>query len=178
NKEGTTYGKYGWQSKSWEGGFGRQVLGETWISHHGGHGTQATRGIRAKDAADHPILRRIKDGDIFGPHDVYGRPLPLPGDSKPIVLGEVVDGMKPTDKPLAGKKNDPMMPIAWTKTYKTESGKTARTFTSTCASSQDFESEGLRRLLVNATYWTLGMEDKIPEKAKVDLVGTYKPSPF
>jgi hypothetical protein len=178
NKEGTTYGKYGWQSKSWEGGFGRQVLGETWISHHGGHGTQATRGIRAKDAADHPILKGIKDGDIFGPTDVYGVRLPLPGDCKPLVLGEVVDGMKPTDKPLAGKKNDPMMPIAWTKTYTTESGNKARTFTSTCASSQDLESEGLRRLLVNASYWAMGMEDKIPDKSKVDLVGVYKPSPF
>jgi hypothetical protein len=178
NKEGTTYGKYGWQSKSWEGGFGRQVLGETWISHHGGHGTQATRGILAKDAADHPILRGLKDGDIFGPTDVYGVRLPLPGDSKPLVLGEVVNGMKPTDPPLPGKKNDPMMPIAWAKTYKTESGKTARTFTSTCASSQDLESEGLRRLLVNASYWALGMEDKITDKLKVDLVGEYKPSPF
>ena len=39
--------KYTWTaSKEWDGGFGRQVLGETWISHHGIHGKQSTRGHR------------------------------------------------------------------------------------------------------------------------------------
>ena len=38
-----TYAKYTWNSKTWDGGFGRQVLGETWISHHGQHGRQSTR---------------------------------------------------------------------------------------------------------------------------------------
>jgi hypothetical protein len=180
NLSGKTFGKYTWGSKDkdYEGGFGRQVLGETWISHHGGHGTQSTRGIISENQKAHPIVRGIQDGDVWGPTDVYGVRLPLPGDSTPLVLGQVLEGMKPTDKPLAGKKNDPMMPIAWTKSYKGAAGKTARTFCSTCASSQDFESEGLRRLLVNASYWCLGMEDQIPAKSKVDLVGTYKASPF
>jgi hypothetical protein len=44
--------------------------------------------------------------------------------------------------------------------------------------SQDLLSEGLRRLLVNAAYWAAGMEDKVPDRAKVDLVGEYKPLPF
>ena len=126
----------------------------------------------------HPILRGIKDGDIWGPTDVYAVRLPLPGDSKPLVLGQVLEGMKPTDKPVEGKKNDPMMPVAWTKTYTSRRGKTGRVFTTTMGASQDLASEGLRRLLVNATYWASGMEDKIPEKSKVDIVGEYKPSPF
>jgi type 1 glutamine amidotransferase len=172
------YAKYGWNNKEWSGGFGRQVLGETWISHHGGHGSQSTRGIIAKEMATHPILRGIKDGDIWGPTDVYGVRLPLPGDSKPLVLGQVLVGMKPTDEPLEGKKNDPMMPIAWIKTYLGVDGKTGRVFASTIGASQDLESEGLRRLVVNAVYWTLGMEDKIPEKTNVEMVGEYKPSPF
>jgi hypothetical protein len=46
-KPGGTYSKYSFNSKEWDGGFGRQVLGETWISHHGAHGKQATRGIFA-----------------------------------------------------------------------------------------------------------------------------------
>ncbi|MFO0844290.1 MAG: hypothetical protein U0797_18150 [Gemmataceae bacterium] len=83
--------------------------------------------------------------------------LPLPGDSRPIVLGQVVAGMKPTDPPVKGKKNDPMMPIAWTKTYQLPDGKPGRAFTSTMCCSQDLESEGLRRLLVNGCYWALGM---------------------
>lgn len=175
--DSATFGRYGWKSKLWDGGFGRQVLGETWISHHGSHGKQSTRGIIAPGQQSHPILRGIKDGDIWGPTDVYGVRLPLPGDSQPLVLGQVLEGMQPDDKPLEGSKNEPMMPIAWTKTYETE-GRHGRVFTSTIASSQDFSSEGLRRLLVNASYWAVGLEDKIPEKSKVDLVGTYEPLPF
>jgi type 1 glutamine amidotransferase len=172
-KAGTTYAKWKWNSKEWDGGFGRQVLGETWISHHGQHGKQSTRGVIAPGREGHPILRGIKSGDIWGPTDVYGVRLPLPSDCTPLVLGEVLTNMKPTDPPAAGKVNDPMMPIAWTKAY-----KSARTFTSTIASSQDFESEGLRRLLVNACYWAVGMEDRILAKSKVDIVGEYRPSPF
>ena len=33
-------------------------------------------------------------------------------------------------------------------------------------------------MLVNACYWAIGMEDKIADKSKVDLVGEYKPSKF
>ena len=77
-KAGTTFGRYGWQSKEWDGGFGRQVLGETWINHHGDHGHQSTRGIIAPGMKNHPILRGIKDGDIWGPTDVYAVRLPMP----------------------------------------------------------------------------------------------------
>ncbi len=42
----------------------------------------------------------------------------------------------------------------------------------------DLKSEGFRRLLVNACYWGLGLEDRIPAKAKVDLVGPYDPVPI
>lgn len=161
-----------------KGGFGKQVLGETWVSHHGAHGSESTRGIIAPGMSDHPIVRGIKDGDIWGPSDVYTVHLPLPGDSKPLVLGQVVAGMKPTDPPVKGKKNEPMMPIAWVKSYTPAGGKPARVFTSTMCCSRDLSSEGLRRLLVNASYWCLGMEEQIPSRAKVDLVGEYKPLPF
>jgi type 1 glutamine amidotransferase len=178
--KGGTYGKYTWngKEKGWEDGFGRRILGETWISHHGNHGKQSTRGVIAPGEEKNPILRGIKDGDVWGPTDVYGVRLPLPGDSKPLILGQVLEGMKPDDKPVAGKQNDPLMPVAWARTYTSESGKTGRVFTTTMGASQDLESEGLRRLLVNAVYWSVGMEDKIPEKAKVDIVGEYKPRPF
>lgn len=176
--EGKTYSRYSWKSKEWEDGFGRQVLGETWITHHGQHGKQSTRGVPADDLRDHPILRGIDDGDIWGPTDVYGVRLPLPGDSQPLVYGQVLSGMKPGDEPVAGEQNDPMMPVAWIKTYKTAGGKTGKVFTTTMGASQDLESEGLRRLIVNACYWALGMEDAIPQKSKVDLVGEYEPTPF
>jgi hypothetical protein len=174
------YVRYSWQSnvKGWDGGFGRQILGETWINHHGHHGSQSTRGLIAPGLADNPILRGIKDGDIWGPTDVYEVRLPLPADCKPLVMGEVLTGMKPTDPPEAGKQNDPMMPIAWIKTNKTPSGKVGRAFCTTMGASQDLQSEGLRRLLVNACYWAVGLEDKITPTLNVERVGEYKPTRF
>jgi type 1 glutamine amidotransferase len=177
-RRGKTYAKYGYNNKDWDGGFGRQVLGETWINHHGQHGRQSTRGIIANGMQGHPIVRGIEDGEIWGPTDVYGVRLPLPGDSKPVVLGQVLTGMKKDDQPLQGAKNDPMMPIAWIKSYVGKDGKTSRVFTSTIGASQDLQSEGVRRMFVNACYWALRMEEQLPEKAKVDLIGEYEPSPF
>ena len=177
-KGSKTYANYSWGDKATEGGFGRRVLGETWISHHGQHGKQSTRGLLVPEMKSHPILRGLADGDIWGPTDVYGVRLPLPGDSQPLVLGQILVGMSPTDAPLEGAKNDPMMPVAWIKTFTGTSGKTARVFTTTMGSSTDLQSEGVRRLLVNATYWAVGLEEKIAEKSKVDLVGDYQPLPF
>jgi len=174
--KGRKYAKYSFDSKEFDGGFGRQVLGETWISHHGRHGSQSCRGVVAKGMEGHPILRGVTD--VWGPTDVYGVRLPLPGDSRPLLLGQVIEGMKPTDKPASGKQNDPMMPLAWIKTYTGAQGKAARVFTTTMGASTDLQNEGLRRLLVNACYWGLGLEDKIPEKSNVDLIGSYEPLPF
>jgi type 1 glutamine amidotransferase len=174
-KKGATYFKYsnGNGGPDYEGGFGRQVLGEKWINHHGTHKVEATRGLIAPDAANHPIVRGIKDGDIFGPTDVYTVRLPLPGDSKPVVMGQVLKGMKADDPPVDGPKNNPMMPVAWTKTY-----KGGRVFTTTMGCAVDMESEGFRRLLVNATYWCVGLEAKIPAKSAVAIVGEFKPSAY
>jgi hypothetical protein len=177
-KGSKTYEKYSWQSKEWDGGFGRQVLGETWIAHHGHHGQQSTRGIVVKGQESHPILRGIDDADIWGPSDVYEVRLPLPVGSQALILGQVLEGMRSDDPPAPGKQNDPMMPVAWVKTYKGKQGKTARIFTTTMGAAQDLENDALRRLLINACYWALGMDDLIPERTNVDLVGDYKPLPF
>lgn len=175
---GRTYDRYSYDSRQegWEGGFGRRILGETWINHHGQHGKQSTRGVVTSGMKDHPIVRGCSD--IWGPTDVYTVRLPLPGDSKTLVLGQVLEGMKPADKPVSGKQNDPMLPVAWIKTYQGDKGKTGRVFTTTMGSAIDLESEGLRRLLVNAAYWCVDMENRIPPKANVELVGRYNPLPF
>jgi hypothetical protein len=86
--------------------------------------------------------------------------------------------MKPTDPPVEGKKNDPMQAVAWTREYKNEAGKTNRIFTTTMGSSTDLQDEGLRRMIVNASFWALGMENKIPAKANVELVGEYHPTMY
>jgi len=158
-------------------GFGKQILGERWVSHHGAHGRESTRGLIAKGKENHPILRGIKDGDIWGTTDVYTVTLPLP-ESTPLVMGQVLKGMKFDDPPVEGKKNDPMMPVSWTRMYKTESGKEARVFNTTMGAAPDLATEGTRRMMVNAAYWALGMEDQIPAMSNVELVGEFKPTPF
>ena len=172
-KSSQTYQRYTWNSKEWDGGFGRQVLGETWVAHHGQHGKQSTRGVIAKGQKSHPILRGVKDGEIWGPTDVYKVTIPLPGDSQPLILGQVLSGMQPTDPPVDGPQNNPMMPVAWAKTY-----KGARVFNTTMGSSQDLLNPGIRRMLVNACYWAVGRESRIDAKSNIDLVGDYQPSPF
>jgi hypothetical protein len=168
----SAYFKYGRGTGDFKGGYGRQVLGETWVAHYGDHGSESTRGIIAEGMKDHPIVRGCED--IWGPTDVYEVGT-LAGDSKPVIMGRVLDGMKPDSPPNNDKE---MMPVAWIKTYTGEKGKAARVFTTTMGAAPDFESEGLRRLFVNACYWCLGMENQIPGRAKVDLVGKFKPTFF
>jgi hypothetical protein len=141
----------------------------------GAHGKQATRGVPAEGMKDHPILKGCED--IFGPTDVYTTNA-LQGDAKPLVMGQVLEGMKPTDKPIDGPKNNPMMPVAWTKSYTGSSGKTSRVFCTTMGASQDLLTEGTRRMIVNAAYWCLGFEDKIPAKNPVEIVGSWAPTKF
>jgi len=188
------YGRYGdgyyGANKKWAGGFGKYVIGEMWVAHHGHHKHESTRGIIAPGAAKHPILRGIKDGSIWGSTDVYTVNLPLPGDSQPLVLGQVLArkgpfdpndvnfGMRPDDGPPVKEKNNPMMPVAWTKTYE-ENGHQGRVFATTMGSSTDLANASLRRLVVNGIYWAVGLEKKIPRRgAKVDLVGEYHPSQY
>lgn len=174
NKQ-SPYAKFSYNDKQWPGGFGQQVLGETWVNHHGIHGKQSTRGIIKDEFKSHPILRGVSD--IWGPSDVYGV-VHLPTNVNVLVWGQVLTGMKPTDPPLEGPKNNPMMPLVWVRDYSGESGKTSKIVTTTMGSADDFESEGLRRLLVNACYWTTGLAEKIPASANVDYVGEFKATPF
>lgn len=182
---------YSGPQSDWSDGFGRVVLGERWHSHHGKHKHQSTRGFIAPGAADSPILRGIKDGEIWGSTDVYGVRLPLPGDSRPLVLGQVVNrageydeadpfyGMRPTDTEPDLGLNSPMMPIVWTKSYQVPCGKTGQALTSTIGAAVDLLNAGVRRVLVNGVYALLGLADQIPaEGTNVDLVGEYHPGAY
>jgi hypothetical protein len=83
--------------------------------------------------------------------------------------------MAPDSDPVPGPVNDPMMPVAWTNMFTTDTGKQARVFVSTLGAADDLENEGVRRLFVNATYWATGLEAQISPKADVAFIGTYNP---
>ncbi len=173
NKQ-SKYARFDWRSKEWPGGFGQQVLGETWMSHHGVHGKESTRGVLNTNLTNHPVLRGV--ADIWGPTDVYGI-VHLPADAQVLVWGQVLAGMQPIDPPVESK-NRPMMPLIWTREYRGSSGKTNQVLTSTIGAAVDLENEGLRRLLVNGVYWAAGLKKQIPAQADVSYAAPYKPSWF
>lgn len=178
NKDGD-YRKFGTRSDEWRGGFGKQVLGESWVSHWGIHGQQATRGVIV---AKHPVLRSVTD--VFGTTDVYEAS--PPADAAVLMRGQVVDGMNESDPPASNRKktatgveqgiNDPMMPIVWLRMHLNESGHTNKVMTCTMGAATDLLNEGLRRLIVNGAYWMVGLS--VPDRADVSLVGVYEPSDF
>jgi len=175
-KPNSPYAKYGYSSKQkgWEGGFGKKILGETWVSHHGNHGSEGTRGLvnGLLQKKNHPLLYGVTN--IWGPTDVY-TVSSLPADAEVLVWGQTTMGM--TAESL-GNWEKTIMPIAWTKSYVSESGNKGKVFTTTMGSSIDFLSEDLRRLIVNACYWAVGLKNKSADKNNVDIVGTYHPTKF
>lgn len=173
NAKGSQFFKYSSNNPGpdFADGFGRQVLGSTWISHHGEHGRESTRGIVVESMKAHPILRGVDT--MWGPTDVYTIRTPIPHDGQVLVMGQVLRGMKPEDAP----SDKAQMPLAWTKNYQTAKGA-ARVFMTTMGASQDFVNEGFRRMVVNACFWAVGLEDKIPAMTNVEFVGPYAPTPF
>ncbi|MEX0929432.1 MAG: hypothetical protein WDZ53_08510, partial [Balneolales bacterium] len=112
NDSGSPYAKYSYNSNTegWEGGFGRQILGETWINHHGVHGREGTRGlIDGVKKKKNPILSGVTD--IWGNTDVYGVN-ELEGDHEVLVWGQSTNGMTP-ESPVIWEKS--IMPVAWTR---------------------------------------------------------------
>jgi hypothetical protein len=163
--------------------FGREVLGENWVSHWGANRKGATRGVVEPGAENHPVLRGVKE--VFGDSGVY-ETHPV-ADAKILMRGYVLKGMNPTDEPDTYRKkrraddqeqgiNEPAMPIAWTRQHVPAAGKPNRVFCTTMGAATDLANEGLRRMVVNAVLW--GFEIEIPDKADVRFVDPYAPAPY
>jgi len=168
NKQ-SPYAKYGFAAPG--GGFGGMTIGETWTYHHGDHGKEATRGMVDGKNQKHPILKSVRD--VFGPSDVYGVNPDFPSDATILLWGVTLVGMKPDDAPNLRKS---IMPLAWLRDVRFENGKTSRFLCSTIGAAIDFESEDLRRFVVNASHHLTGLP--VPDKADVTPVGEFKPTMF
>lgn len=164
------YARWSWDSTEWPGGFGKQVLGDTWVSHHGIHGKQSARGLIDGTHAGHPVLRGVRD--VWGPSDVYGIVSLRPTDTV-LMHGLTQNGMEPDSPPNYFRS---LMPLVWTRDHVWENGTTCRTLTSTIGAAIDLKSEDLRRLFVNASYWLTGLE--VPKEADATIVGEFEPSFF
>jgi hypothetical protein len=162
------------------GGWGKRVLGETWVSHWGRHKIEATRGAIEPSAAGDPLVRGV--ADVFGTTDVYE--VHPPADAKIVLRGIVLKGMKPDDAPADYVKrrtpdrmeqpvNSPAMPVAWTREVTNSAGTINRIFCTTMGAASDLPNEGLRRLVVNAVFWGLKLD--VPARANVEPVDPYEP---
>ncbi|MCX6977768.1 MAG: ThuA domain-containing protein [Verrucomicrobia bacterium] len=153
--------------------WGNDVLGGTFMGHHGNWHADSTRGVIVAEQKEHPILMGVSD--IWGNSDVYRTYKEggsLPAGCTALVWGQPLMGRKHDDP--VNPKLEPL-PVAWFKNWQTSGGKVARVFQSTMGSGDDLESAGLRRLIINAVYWGLGMESAITPTRSVEIVGTYKP---
>lgn len=166
------FAQYSWDNKGeFAGGFGRQILGETWVSHYGTNHKQSSR-LRLQPAeSGHPILRGVRD--VWVQSGGYTAD-PMP-DSHILAVGEILDGMT-AESPAAPDKKP--MPVAWYRTYASVSGRSGRVFTTTHGASEDLLNDGFRRLVVNACLWAVGLDASIRPDADVSLVGPYHPSTF
>jgi hypothetical protein len=175
------FGSWNWNADG--GGWGKKVLGETWVTHWGKHKVEATQGVIEAANAAHPLLRGV--AEVFGTSDVYeAHP---PADADILMRGRVLKGMTPDSgnaghvKPRATDKkeqpvNDPMMPIAWTRLVKNGADTENKVLTTTMGAATDLTNESLRRLVVNGVYWGLDLE--VPTNADVSPVGDYAPTAY
>jgi type 1 glutamine amidotransferase len=164
--------KFDWQNKGeYAGGFGRQVLGETWVSHYGANHKMSSRLLLEPSQASHPVLRGVKD--VWVQSGGYTAD-PLP-PSVVLARGQILNGMTPDSPPAADKQQ---MPVAWVRTYTSASGKTPRVFTTTHGASEDLLNDGFRRMAVNAMLWAAGLEKSITAGGDISFVGPYHPSTF
>ena len=150
-----------------------QVLGGAFMGHHGAWHRDSTRGDINPAMKDHPILKGVED--IWGPSDVYRtfkKGEGLPADCTALVFGQPLIGREHGGK--TNPEKEPL-PVAWFKNWRTSDGQTSRVFQSTMGSGKDLESAGLRRLVINAAYWCMGMEDSISATRSVEYVRPFKP---
>lgn len=154
-----------------KGGFGRQILGETWVSHYGKNHVMSTRLDIVSGQANHPVLRGVVDPWVeAGGYWVDPEP-----NSVVLANAQPLQGMTPDSPPAADKKP---CPGVWVRTYKSAKGKEGRVFTTTYGASEDIRNDGFRRMMVNGCFWAIGMEDQIKPDLPIDLVGPYNPSTF
>lgn len=172
----SNYSSWDWHSSTWPGGFGQQILGDTWVKHYGKFQKEATLAHATTEHRNHPVMQGISD-TIFIRTDVNSVNKLKPEDQI-LLRGQVLSGPGPDDPPVTDDRKDTRMPLAWFRTYKAQSGKTGRSFCTTCGASVDWLSEDLRRLMVNTMIFLTGHEHEIPAKTNVDFVRKYQPRPF
>ena len=162
---------YKYKGAEMKGGFGRQILGETWVSHYGKNHVMSTRLNIVPQQADHPILRGVKNPWVEA-GGYWTDPMP---DSIVLANAQPLQTMSP-DSPAAEDKEP--CPGVWVRTYQSKDGTAGRVFTTTYGASEDLRNDGFRRMMVNGCFWAAGLENAIAADLETSFVGPYNPSTF
>lgn len=122
---------------SWNDGFGRDVFGTPWISHHG-HSSSTDVSLIAT-SKNHPILQGV---DIhFRLRSWLYNVLPLSKPCEQLLWG----------KPLEPEGKIHENPVAWTTAH-----NQGRVFFTTLGHPDDFDVPSFRSLLINGIRWAIG----------------------
>jgi glucose/arabinose dehydrogenase len=160
-----------YEGKEFEKGFGRQILGETWVSHYGKNHKMSTRHVVLDSAKEHPVMRGVENpwAQCGG---YWVDPMP---DSVVLTHSQPLATMEKDADPAEDKKP---CPGAWVRTYKSKSGTEGRVFTTTSGASEDILDDDFRRMMINACVWATGLEDNITADTDVSFVGPYHPTTY
>ena len=120
-------------------GFGRDVFGQKWITHHGNQSSTDVAVHAANARAPHSARRRAVSRAVVA---VSRRAAQRRGDG---AAGRH-DGQLEQDGQI--RRVSATQPVAWTRQY-----KRSRVFFTTLGHPDDFAQESMRRLLINAIYW-------------------------
>jgi len=158
-----------YEGKEYEGGFGRQVLGETWVAHHGDNHVQATRLTPLAHKSGHPVLTGV--GEMFV---MTGGYLTAPREgSWPLVMAQPLKSMDADSEPHPALCP---VPAVWTRTR--DVGEKGRVLACMHGSSLDLLDSEFRRMLINACFWVLNLEEEITPDLNIDFVGPFEPTLF
>ena len=142
-------------------GFGRDVFGQKWMTHHGSR--SRTDVAIEESSAPHTILNGVTP---FHARSWLYHVAPLHDVDMVLLHGTSVHSSK-SEEQL--KTYPPVQPVAWTRMH-----KGAPVFFTTLGHPEDFTHEAMRRLVVNAVLWAL--RRPVPEGgANVDVPGGYTP---
>lgn len=155
-----------------------KVFGQQWITHHGHFedGNKPLTSVYFANKMMQPILRGVKPFDAYSwLYHVDGGEWKLNGDCQILLQGK---SLKSNHEMEGNLDKFPLTnPVAWTKTYKTKSGKTSKVFFTTLGHPYDFKDASMRKLLLNSIFWALDAENKIPENGvNSEPFDIYQPS--
>jgi uncharacterized protein len=120
----------GWEH--WNDGFGREVLGSPWVTHHGHSSTTI---VKRRPGVDHAVLRGVDD-EFSSPSWLYV--VRCEDGCSPLLWGEPVN---PEREPEPG-------PLCWTR-----ESHGRRVFYTSLGQQGDFEIPSFRNLILNAARW-------------------------